>query len=368
MAGLRKHPPSDSLEAAQALMRAGNARGAVELLRSQLARGGGLLTRLALGRALLAAGEIPKALEELRQAAALAPGIADAALALAEALLAAGHLPTAIAELQRALRIDPKCDKAQYVLGCAWLEAGEAEPAREALAPLAASESPLATHAAEKILEAEAIQRAQRAAPGYVRHLFDQFSEDYDARMLGTLSYRVPRILRELADLVIAAPANSLDVLDFGCGTGLAGEAFRDLAKRLDGLDLSPRMIEKARTRGIYNALAVGDLESPPSGKRRYHLVLAADTLVYLGDLSRAFAAAWSRLRAGGQFLFTVEAKDGEAFELGPKRRYRHSESYLREEAATCGFDVMGLIACSPRSEANRPVDGFAAALQKSAE
>ena len=102
--------------------------------------------------------------------------------------------------------------------------------------------------------------------------------------------------------------------------------------------------------------------------KRRYDLVLAADTLVYLGDLSRAFTAAWSRLRAGGQFLFTVEAKDGEAFELGPKRRYRHSESYLREEAATCGFDVMGLIACSPRSEANRPVEGFAAALQKSAE
>ena len=84
---------------------------------------------------------------------------------------------------------------------------------------------------------------------------------------------------------------------------------------------------------------------------------------------SRRLGAGRSHfVHAGGQFLFTVEAKDGEAFELGPKRRYRHSESYLREEAATCGFDVMGLIACSPRSEANRPVDGFAAALQKSAE
>src|SRR3954469_23365291 len=90
----------------------------------------------------------------------------------AEALLAAGHLPMAIAELQRALRIDPACEKAQYALGCAWLEAGEAALAREVLAPLVASESPLASRAAKKILEADTMEHAQRAAPGYVRHLF----------------------------------------------------------------------------------------------------------------------------------------------------------------------------------------------------
>jgi predicted TPR repeat methyltransferase len=318
-----------------------------------------------LGRALLAANKIPEALEELRQAAALAPGIADAALALAEALLASGHLPTAIAELQRALRIDPGCDKAQYALGCAWLEAGEAGKARETLAPLAASEAPLAPHAAERISEAEAMQQAQRAAPGYVRHLFDQFSHDYDVRMLEGLAYRAPRILRELAELVIAASPNSLAILDLGCGTGLGGAAFHDLAKQLDGLDLSPRIVEKARARGIYNALAVADLEATPSRKCRYDLILAADTLVYLGDLSHVFAIASSRLKATGHFLFTVETKEGEGFELGPKRRFRHSENYLREEAARAGFEVMGLIGCSPRKESNRPVDGLAVALQK---
>ena len=293
--------------------------------------------------------------------------LAAAALARGETLLAAGHLPAAIAELQRALTFDPAYDGAQYALGCAWLEAGEGERASEALTPLARSNSSLAAQAAEKISQAETMQRQERAAPGYVRHLFDQFSEDYDARMLGTLSYRAPHILRELANLVIAAPANSLAILDLGCGTGLAGEAFRDLAKRLDGLDLSPRMIEKARARGIYDSLAVTDLESGPSVKRRYDLILAADTLVYLGDLSAAYAGAWSRLRFGGHFLFTLEAKAGEGFELGPKRRYRHSEAYLREQARHARFEVMGLVACSPRREADQPVEGFAAALQKPA-
>jgi predicted TPR repeat methyltransferase len=365
MAHIKRHQHSDALERAQALVAAGEAQAAVALLRAQLESGGGLLTRLALGRALLAANEIPQALEELREAAALAPGIPDAVLALGEALLAAGHLPTAIAELQRALRLDPGCKKAQYTLGCAWLEAGETAQARDVLATLATSASPLAACAAEKILEAEAMQRAQRASPGYVRHLFDQFSADYDQRMLDVLSYRAHLILRELAELVISAPGNSLAVLDLGCGTGLAGEAFRDLAKRLDGVDLSPRMIERAREREIYDELWVGDLEiALQRKKRRYDLIVAADTLVYLGDLSGAFAAASSHLRPNGYFLFTVEAKAGEGFELGPKRRYRHSEAYLREQAACAGLDVMGLVACTPRNEANAPVEGLALALQ----
>ena len=365
MAGAKPHQTSDPLDKARALLQAGKPEAAVALLRAQLKRGAGVLTRLALGRALVAAKQMPEALEELRQAAALAPGIADAALALGEALLAAGHLPTAIAEFQRALRIDPACDNAQFALGCAWLEAGEGARACEMLAPLAASGSRFAPLAAEKILAADAMQHAERADAGYVRHLFDQFSSDYDARMLGSLSYRAPRILRELARLLIVAPPNSLAILDLGCGTGLAGEAFRDLAKRLDGIDLSPRMIDKARLRGIYDSLTVADLESSSPDKRRYDLILAADTLVYLGDLSRALNLAWSRLRPGGTFLFTVEAMSSEGFQLGPKRRYRHSEAYLREQAARAGFEVIGLIACSPRTEANEPVEGVAAALQR---
>ena len=64
-------------------------------------------------------------------------------------------------------------------------------------------------------------------------------------------------------------------------------------------------------------------------------------------------------------FLFTVESKDGEGFELGPKRRWRHSEHYLRGEAAKAGFAVAGLLTCAPRSEAGQPVAGFAVALRR---
>ena len=53
-----------------------------------------------------------------------------------------------------------------------------------------------------------------------------------------------------------------LAILDLGCGTGLAGAAFKPLAARLDGVDLSPAMIEKARARQIYDHLQVADLQT----------------------------------------------------------------------------------------------------------
>ena len=184
--------------------------------------------------------------------------------------------------------------------------------------------------------------------------------------MLGELSYRAHLILRDLADLVVGGTADGFDILDLGCGTGLAGEAFRGLARRLDGLDLSPRMIERARNRGIYDSLAVEDLETALAKPGpAYDLILAADTLVYLGDLGPLFRGASGRLRKDGFFLFTVEKKSGNSFELGPKRRYRHSEAYVRAAAARVGFEVMGLLDCSPRQEARLPVAGLAVALQR---
>ena len=100
-------------------------------------------------------------------------------------------------------------------------------------------------------------------------------------------------------------------VLDLGCGTGLAGAAFRSRAAYLSGVDLSPAMIEKARARDIYDALAVGDLETALAQEGpAFDLILAADTLVYLGDLAPVFGVIATHLSPDGYFLFTAEAQD----------------------------------------------------------
>jgi predicted TPR repeat methyltransferase len=351
---------TDPIAEAEDLIVRGEPRTAAAQLRARLASGrGGLLARLTLVKALLAADDWDGALDEAREAAALNPGIAVVALALGEALLAKGALPAAIAELQRASRLDPALERPRFLTARAWLEAGEAAHALAIFERLEQSPERDAL-----ISRAKAIAIAPRSDPGYVRHLFDQFSADYDNRMLGQLGYAAPQILKDLADLVMPG-RDKLRVLDLGCGTGLAGLLFKPRAARLTGIDLSPAMIEKARARDVYDSLIVGDIETALGGE--YDLILAADTLVYLGDLRPVFAAVADHLAPGGFFLFTTEAKEGQrggpGFELGPKRRWRHGEAYLRQAAKTAGLSVAGLVSASPRTESHQPVPGFAIAL-----
>jgi predicted TPR repeat methyltransferase len=365
MESVRLPPDGDPLAEALDLIEGGCATDAARILEETIVAGrGGLLARTTLVRALLACGRPNEALECARETSQLYPTAAVAALTLGNALSEAGQLPTAIAELQRALRIDPALDEARYRLGCAWLEAGEAEKALQEFGAVALDH--MTPELAQKVAEAEAARRAARSNAGYVRHLFDQFSADYDVRMLGQLGYSAPHILRSLASMVMPeVPAHSLSILDLGCGTGLAGVAFADLAIRLDGVDLSPAMIEKARARNIYHHLSVADIETAPFEESEYDLVVAADTLVYLGDLDGVFTNVRSALKPEGSFLCTVEKDSGDGHSLGPKRRWRHSENYLRSVALASGFEMTGMMDCSPRTEAGVPVPGLAAVMRK---
>jgi predicted TPR repeat methyltransferase len=210
----------------------------------------------------------------------------------------------------------------------------------------------------------EAMRSAARANAGDVRQLFNQFAADYDTRMRGRLGYAAPAILRDLAALVID-PAKKFDVLDLGCGTGLGGVAFKPIAKSLVGVDLSPRMLAKARDLRIYDKLVEGDVENlPGEAQGPFDIAIAADVLVYLGDLRALFAAVRSRLRGGGLWLFTTERGQMHDFERAPKRRYRHGERYVRALADTHRFDIVSLIECVTRYEAGEPVPSWAVALR----
>src|SRR5262249_248585 len=147
----------DAIEAAEALIAQGRAQEAARDLRARLAAGrGGLLARLTLIKALLAARGKEGALAEARGAGALNGQVAVAGLGVGEALLAADLLPTAIAELQRALRLDPGLERARLLIAQAWLKAGEADKALEALHEL--DDAP-----ADMIAAAEAIKGASRS-------------------------------------------------------------------------------------------------------------------------------------------------------------------------------------------------------------
>jgi predicted TPR repeat methyltransferase len=357
-------PFYDPLGEPAALIAAGRAGDVVARCEALLkANRGGVLTRVALGRALVALKRASEAIDVLREATLLSPDTAEVLLAFGEALAANDALPAAIGEFQRAARLAPQDGRPHWQIARLWLAAGEPDKA-EAEAEIAV-ELGGADDAALGALrtEAQRMRTAERADAGYVRTLFDQFAADYDTRMRGRLGYAAPAILRDLAGYLID-PGERFDVLDLGCGTGLSGIAFKPIAKRLVGIDLSPRMLEQARALKIYDALVAGDVEALPDEARGpFDMAIAADVLVYLGDLNALFAAVRARLRADSLWLFTTERGEAD-FERGAKRRYRHSESYLRALAEAHGFDVSSLVQCVTRYEAGEPVASWAAAFR----
>ncbi len=320
----------------------------------------GPLGQLTLGRALLAAGDADKALEVLREVVALNRNWADAAVALGRALMVKEALPTAIAEFQRALRLDPDCGATELALAEAWADAGEAEKAAAHLEAAVALGEDVGALAARL----DAMRGQARSDAGYVRHLFDQFSSDYDTRMRGALAYRAPEILAELMGMVSGGKPKTVATLDLGCGTGLAAPSFRPFATKLTGIDLSPQMIAQAKAGGLYDDLVVGDIESwLAETPARFDRMIAADVLVYLGDLDAVFAGVKRVLKPGGLFFFTVERCETDDFVLQETKRWAHSEAYLQRMAEAHGFDVRGLMACTPRVNKGVPIPGLAGAF-----
>jgi predicted TPR repeat methyltransferase len=150
-------------------------------------------------------------------------------------------------------------------------------------------------------------------------------------------------------------------VLDLGCGTGLAGVAFRPYCDWLAGVDISSGMVEQARAKGLYDCLEVSDLLEFLAAEvgAQHHLVLAADVFVYCSDLFPIAKAVSQVLTPGGRFAFTVETHDAPGVRLQETLRYAHGASHVRDAIAAAGLELDILISASTRSEKGAPVEGL---------
>jgi predicted TPR repeat methyltransferase len=141
-------------------------------------------------------------------------------------------------------------------------------------------------------------------------------------------------LLREDAGSAAVVKRASWKVLDNGYGTDLCGPPFRDLAGRLIGVDLSPRMLENTGEKKVYDDLHLQDIfSSLRSENGTLDLVMAADVFTYIGDLAEVFAACNAALRDGGHFTFSVESFEGEDFTQRQTGSFAHSSAYIEKLA-----------------------------------
>jgi predicted TPR repeat methyltransferase len=224
----------------------------------------------------------------------------------------------------------------------------------------------------------------------YVEALFDSYAEGFDEHLVGKLGYRTPWLLAQLllepagsragaaASAMLATPAAAQapaplrwrSALDLGCGTGLIGPLLAPHCAALDGVDLSSQMLDKARALGCYRRLSHAEIvEHLRADTERRDLVVAADVLVYLGELQPLFAAVARVLEPSGLFAFSVEEAGAatERYELRPSSRYAHGERYLRALAAAEGFEVREMRRLTLRHEQRVPIGGLLVLLTPAA-
>ena len=199
-----------------------------------------------------------------------------------------------------------------------------------------------------------------RASDAYVVAEFDGFADSFDAK-LASLEYKAPQWIGESVSQLLGEPRSQCAVLDAGCGTGLCAPFLRPFAKRLVGVDLSANMLSLAKERGVYDELVQSELVAFISGcEERFDLIASADTLCYFGRLSLAFMAVKRALKAGGHWVFTVEAHTGtDDFTLQPHGRYSHSRRYIESELEAAGFSQIDLQPVDLRFESKDRVRGW---------
>ena len=280
-----------------------------------------------LGKVLMSKRMLNEAADVYRRAITLDPNYVIAHRGLANVLELQGDFPAAIATFKAAR--EGAADPANYDFELAALGAADAPPV---------------------------------SPQKYVAGLFDEYADYFDQH-LRQLHYTAPQLL---FDAVCALnPRQPLDIIDLGCGTGMCGACFRPIARRLVGVDVAPKMIAKARLRGIFDQLKEQDItaalrESPG----QFDLIVAGDVLPFVGDLEKLFEAAAKALRPGGLLAFSDESVESGEYVLRSSRRYAHSVDYIQRLSSRCGFKEVSMQDAAVRTEDNLPVMGKIIVLQ----
>jgi predicted TPR repeat methyltransferase len=284
--------------------------------------------------------------------------------ALSQRLKNNGKVQTAFLCAKRAVELKPEYWDAWDDLGDLAQSVGRREEAREAF------QRYFDAHPDDAELEHLLVALRDEAPPPRasdrtIQQIYKGFAVTYEARMREDLQYQGPERIADAIRSVIGEPKR-LNILDLGCGSGLAGTVLKPWAAKLVGVDLSPEMIALAEKRQIYDRLEVAEITTwLDESKEIFDLIVCCDVLIYFGDLTRIVSAAAKRVKAGGVFALSMERGEAFPFQLTDTGRYAHHPDHVREAAAAAGLSVGYLDEAFLRMEYGVPVTGLFAVLKK---
>ena len=299
-----------------------------------------------------------QALAAFEQFLEMEPGHGEAWVRHGQTLQSLERNEQALASYERALAIDPG-------LALAWSNRGNILKEMKRLDEAANSFEQAIAHGGDAelngyFLAAVIGRETPAAAPReYVQGLFDDYAEAFDEHLVQVLHYQAHLVLAE--NLGGLGRRRFRRALDLGCGTGLCGPLVKAMAERVDGIDLSPKMIEQARALAVYERVVQTEIvDYLRTTDQRYDLVLAADVFIYVGDLEPVFSGVRRVMEQGGLFCFSAELSEGTGdFELKTSLRYGQSERYIMDLAQRHEFAIVKILQRPLREDQQQPIDGL---------
>ncbi len=181
----------------------------------------------------------------------------------------------------------------------------------------------------------------------------------YDEQEVGEHNYLGHQLIYDMFIKMLGEDVYLDNILDAGCGTGLAAAFFRPHCKHLVAVDITPAMLDKAKQRiqdngsPYYDEYILADIHKYLADKYdSYDVIIMANLCSIVGEITALLTKATKALRSGGWIFLSADvpppntkledsshAMNGYVFST-KNRRFAHSKNYIEQTAAECGLQL----------------------------
>lgn len=284
--------------------------------------------------------DIVNAMNYLETALKLEPENIKCLNSLAHCNKMIGDRDNAIEIYKCSIQIDPKQSESLHNLGNLYREGREFDKAIKCYeASLNINSKSASTVHFLNALKGITSEIAPR---NYVTRVFDNYADKFEEALVSKLCYTIPEKIKSLLLEKDLISENFNKMADLGCGTGLTGFQFRENTNFLIGIDLSSKMLAKAKEKNVYDQLLEGDIINELERIKTYFdIFICTDVMVYYGNLLTLLKCVKRFSKEGALFIFSTETYSGVGYKLNKSGRFSHSNEYICSVISETNFDLI---------------------------
>ena len=268
-----------------------------------------------------------------------------------------GKLNEAIEAYKKALSIKPDYAEAHYNIALILHDQRKLDEAIKAYNKVLTINP---SHGSAKHLVSALTGKTHSTAPKeFVENLFDEYAGKFEVSLIKNLEYKTPKLIK---DILINSNSNESlgSVLDLGCGTGLFGLEIKSHCSKLEGIDLSNKMLGIARDKNVYDNLTHSDIVEYLSSSTtlNFDYFVALDVFIYVGSLVEIFSLIKSRNKKPGRLVFSTEHTEVRGYTILKTGRYAHSKHYIDSLCKKFDYQISNFATTDLRKEQGKFLKG----------